>query len=69
MHQTFFTTPIRIKSSNNNMHIGKSLNYLWTQNKQALWLREHYGGVWLREHYGGFGRSTEERLTQLKGDH
>ena len=36
MHQTLTTTPVRIKSSDNNMHVGKSLDYLCIQNKQAF---------------------------------
>ena len=54
MHQTLTTIYVRIKSSDNNMHIENQLTIcaLKTSKRSALvpgtrmlWLREHYGGL------------------------
>ena len=66
MHQTLTTTPVRIKSSDNNMHVGKSLRYLCTQSKQAFCIGSWHQDVMAKRTLWGFGRSMEESLSQLK---
>ena len=66
MHQTLTTTSVRIKSSDNNMHVENQLTIYALKTSKRSVLVHGTRMLWLREHYGGFGWSMEESLTQLK---
>ena len=66
MHQTLTTISVRIKSSDNNMHIENQLTICALKTSKRSALVPGTRMLWLREHYGGFGWSMEENLTHLK---
>ena len=66
MHQTLTTISVRIKSSDNNMHVENQLTICPLKTSKRSALVPGTRMLWLREHYGGFGWPMEESLTQLK---
>ena len=66
MHQTLTKISVRIKSSDNIMHVQDQLTICALKTSKRLALVPGTRMLWLREHYGGFGRSMEESLTHLK---
>ena len=65
MHQTLTTISVRIKSTDNNMHVENQLTICAQKTSKCAALVPGTRMLWLREHYGGFGWSMEGSLTQI----
>ena len=66
MRQTLTTIFVRIKSSDNNMHVENHPTFCALKTSTHFALVPGTRMLWLKEHYGGFGWLMEESLTQLK---
>ena len=69
MHQTLTTTLVRIKSSDNNMHVGKSLDYLCIQNKQAFCIGPWHQDVLAKRTLWEFWMVNVRKSHKAESDH